>query len=91
MEFWIGFIASVCISMSILPQTYKMWGLRHEKLEEFHVLWFIFNIVGSYLFIWYGCLIEQIGLIILNIIGIFSSTLTFLIYLGVWRDKAIGE
>ena len=90
MEFWIGFIASICISIAILPQVYKMWKLRHEELKEFHWLWFMFNIIGSLLFMWYGILIEQIGLVILNIIGIFSAVLMFLIYLGLWRCAANG-
>lgn len=81
----LGFIASLCISISILPQVYKMWKLRHRVLEEFHIFWFVFNILGSLLFMWYGYLIGQIGLIILNIIGVFSSGLMFLIYWGAWR------
>jgi len=81
----LGFIASICITISILPQTYKMWTLRKEKLEEFHMLWFVFNIIGSFLFMWYGFLIEQIGLIILNGIGVLSSILMLMIYLGAWR------
>ena len=88
MEFWIGFIASMCISISILPQVYKLWKIRHMELKEFHMLWFVFNILGSLLFMWYGYLIGQIGLIILNTIGVFSSALMFLIYLGLWR---VGE
>lgn len=83
----IGFIASICISLSILPQTYKMWQMRREKLEEFHILWFVFSIVGSFLFMWYGYLIEQIGLIILNTVGVLSSILMLLIYLGAWRNR----
>lgn len=67
-----------------------MWKLRHEGLKEFHSLWFVFNIIGSLLFLWYGFLIEQIGLIILNVIGLLSSILTFLIYLGIWRRKING-
>jgi uncharacterized protein with PQ loop repeat len=90
MEFWIGFIASICISISILPQISKMWKLRHEDLKEFHILWFAFNIIGSLLFMWYGYLIEQIGLIILNVIGTISSILMFLIYLGLWKRKING-
>jgi MtN3 and saliva related transmembrane protein len=80
----IGFMASLCIIISIIPQTYKMWKMRREKLEEFHLLWFIFNILGCILFIWYGLLIDQIGLLILNSIGLISIILMYLIYKGIW-------
>jgi MtN3 and saliva related transmembrane protein len=80
----IGFLASICITIAILPQTYKMWKMRHEVLEEFHILWFSFNIMGSFLFLWYGALIQQIGLIILNFVGAGSGVLMFMIYGGVW-------
>ena len=43
---FIGFIASIFITISILPQTYKMCQMRKEKLEEFHMFWFIFGIIG---------------------------------------------
>jgi len=84
-EWLIGFIASICITISILPQTYKMWQIREKELKEFHILWFVFNIIGSIMFIWYGILIGQIGLLILNGIGVASSILMFMIYLGFWR------
>ena len=83
----IGFIASIFITISFLPQVYKMWKIRYAKLEEFHILWFVFSIIGSFLFMWYGFFIEQIGLIILNTVGVFSSVLMLFIYLGVWRRE----
>lgn len=87
---WVlGFIASIFISMSMLPQVYKMWRLRHEELKEFHILWFIFGTLGSVLFMWYGILIGQIGLVILNIIGVTSFILMLLINAGVWRKEVI--
>ena len=81
----IGFVASIFISMSMIPQAYKMWKMRFEKLQEFSIFWFIFNILGSMLFLWYGILINQIGLIILNGLGLITQTLMLLIYKGVWN------
>ena len=83
----LGLIASLCITLQVLPQTYKMWILRHKRLEEFHPLWFTFGIIGSILFVWYGVLIEQIGLIILNAICLTSLVIMLLTYLGVWRHE----
>jgi uncharacterized protein with PQ loop repeat len=83
----VGFLASILITLSFTPQMIKMWKLRHEKLNEFHVLWFILNILGSLLFVYYGIMIGQIGLIILNTVGIVSLVFMLLIYLGAWRQR----
>jgi uncharacterized protein with PQ loop repeat len=80
-----GFLASIFITISIIPQAIKMWKMRRKKLEEFHVFWFTFGILGSVLFVWYGVLIGQLGLIILNVVGLVSLVLMLLVYLGVWR------
>jgi uncharacterized protein with PQ loop repeat len=82
---WIGFIASIFITLSMLPQLHKMWQKRYEEFDELHKLWFIFGIIGSILFLIYGFMIDQIGLIILNGVGLVSLMLMYMIYIGVWR------
>jgi uncharacterized protein with PQ loop repeat len=83
----IGLLASIFITISFFPQVHKMWILRHTQLKEFHILWFAFSIVGSLLFVGYGVLINQIGLIILNSVGLIMAFLMFLIYKGAWLEK----
>jgi uncharacterized protein with PQ loop repeat len=80
----IGFVASIAITLSFFPQFKRMWEVRHRPIEEFHPLWFLLNMFGSCLFVTYGFLINQIGLIILNSVGLIMLFLMYGIYKGVW-------
>lgn len=84
---WIGFIASICITISMIPQAQKMWKNRNNIFRELHQLWFIFGIIGSLLFLIYGALIEQIGLVILNGFGLICLVFMYMIYVGWWVDE----
>ena len=84
---WVGFIASICIALSLVQQSVKLWKIRRVPIKEFSFAFFSLQAVGSILFLYYGFLIDQIGLVFLNFIGIISVSLMLLIYLGVWRDS----
>ena len=83
---WIGFVASIFITLSMIPQLYKMWKNRNKVFDELHPLWFMFGIIGSMMFLIYGALIEQIGLVILNGVGLVSLVMMYTIYVGWWAE-----
>lgn len=78
----IGFMGGIVLSISFLPQIKKMWDVRHKgQFKEVSLMWIIISLFGCVLYLAYGFVLMQPGIIILNIVAGISYLLMLWIYL----------
>ncbi|HEY2350123.1 MAG TPA: SemiSWEET family transporter [Puia sp.] len=81
-EQWVGLSASVCTTIALLPQLYKI--IKAKKAENVSLLWIFILFAGLCGWILYGFLKKDIIIIISNIAG---ATLNGLIAIFAMKYK----
>lgn len=61
---YIGFIAGLFVSVSLLPQVIKSWKTKSTK--DIALLWTLINLIGQVLWIVYGVGINSYPLIVMS-------------------------
>lgn len=79
-SWWLGLAGGIILTLAYLPQLKKMWSVRHKPFEEISPLWFAFGLTGSVIMFFYGILIEQPGLLLLNGTVMFFHLFMLILY-----------
>jgi len=70
----IGLVASVLLSVSVIPQVLKSW--RTKKVEDISLAMIGMFLVGFALWIGYGLLTRELPIVLLNAVSLVSMALT---------------
>lgn len=76
---YIGFIAGLFVSVSLLPQVIKSWKTKSTK--DIALLWTLINLIGQVLWIVYGVGIVSYPLIIMSSITLVLTILLIMLKL----------
>lgn len=79
----IGYMASLCISIGLIPQLYKTYQSKHTRDIEIKMPLLIG--FGSGLFTIYGILLHSYPIIITNAIA-FGSNICLIIFCLIYKD-----
>lgn len=78
--FWIGFVGGLLLTVALISQLLKMWEQRDRPFEEISRLWLVSSLLGTICMFFYGFVILQPSLVVLNITGLFSLSLMIWLY-----------
>lgn len=87
----IGDLSGLILSLSFIPQIRKMWANRRNDFDEISPTWILITLIGGSLYLLFGFLLPNLGIIILNIVANASMILMLLIYLGVWKNERFRQ
>lgn len=73
----IGYIAGILMSVTMLPQIIK--SLKTKSVKDISLLMIIILIIGSFLWMIYGILINSLPIIIMDAIAVFVNSAQLLI------------
>jgi len=83
----IGLLGGLVLSLSFIPQIRKMWAERRNVFNQISLTWIMVTLFGGTLYLIFGLLLPNWGIIILNVVANASMILMLAIYLGVWREE----
>ena len=72
----IGYSAGCCLSITLIPQIYKIY--KTKKATDLSVYFLGFNLLTCFLFFTYGILLEEYPIIMANIILIVQNLILLL-------------
>lgn len=75
----IGLVASILLSVSVIPQVIKSW--RTRKVEDISLVMIVMFIVGFTLWIAYGLLTRELPIVLLNAVSLASMAVTLVLKL----------
>jgi MtN3 and saliva related transmembrane protein len=81
---WVGIIAGVLTSASLLPQFIKL--LKTKKAEDISLFFLFLLISGLAMWVWYGIIREDIPIIVTNAFSLLLNGL--MIFFGIRYKKA---
>jgi uncharacterized protein with PQ loop repeat len=84
---FIGLLGGIVLSISFIPQIRRMWSERRNEFNQISLMWIIITLFGGTLYLIFGLMLPNWGIIILNLVANASMVLMLLIYLGVWRKS----
>ncbi|GIZ09885.1 SemiSWEET family sugar transporter [Flavobacterium sp. UMI-01] len=79
----LGFIAGVCVTISVVPQIVKVW--KTKKVKDISLLTFSILTFGIALWVVYGILKSDLPIIITNAISLFLNSI--MIYFIIYYEK----
>ena len=68
---YLGFIAGVFVSVSLIPQLIKSWKTRSTK--DIALSWSIINLTGQILWLTYGVFVHSISLVVMSGIALIMN------------------
>lgn len=75
----IGWVASLLLSVSVVPQLIKSW--RTKQVEDVSLAMIVLFLVGFALWIAYGLLTGELPIVLLNMVSFVSMALTLILKL----------
>lgn len=72
----IGYCAASCLSITLMPQIYKIY--KTKKATDLSVYFLGFNLLTCFLFFTYGILLEEYPIIMANIVLIVQNLILLL-------------
>lgn len=75
----IGWVASLLLSVSVVPQLIKSW--RTKQVEDISLAMIVLFLVGFALWIVYGLLTGELPIVLLNLVSFVSMALTLILKL----------
>jgi MtN3 and saliva related transmembrane protein len=70
----IGLVASVLLSVSVIPQVVKSW--RTKKVEDISIVMIMLFLVGFTLWVVYGLLVRELPIVLLNGVSLAAMGVT---------------
>jgi len=64
---YIGFLAGILVSLSVLPQIVKSWQTKSTK--DISIYWNLINLLGQIMWMFYGLGISSMSLVIMSAIS----------------------
>lgn len=75
-----GFVGGLILAVSYIPQVVRMWERRREPYEDISPVWLILMLIGGIFYLMYGVFLMQPGMIVLNIVALFSCIMMLWLY-----------
>jgi MtN3 and saliva related transmembrane protein len=76
-SFWIGLIAGICTSISLLPQLFKI--IKEKRSENISLPYLVILLAGLCLWILYGVMKKDMPVIFTNVFAVLTALTTLVL------------
>jgi MtN3 and saliva related transmembrane protein len=71
---YVGLVASVLLSISVVPQVVKSW--RTKQVEDISLMMILLFLLGFAMWVAYGLLVKETPIVLLNAVSLVSMAAT---------------